>query len=65
MAIGSLTINAQKALTPFYASFVPLIQQFKSWFKPHISRSIGVFVGLGPTMLLRATRASLNHCFLF
>jgi hypothetical protein len=30
MAIGSLTITAQMELTLFYASFVLLIQQFKS-----------------------------------
>lgn len=40
MATYSLTINAQMTLATFYASFIFLIQQFKSWFNFKINWGI-------------------------
>jgi hypothetical protein len=51
MAIISLTVNVQMALTPFCASSALLIYQFKSQFKPHILGLIGVFVRLQSQLL--------------
>jgi hypothetical protein len=43
MATSSSTINAQMALATFYASFVSLIQQFKSWF--NFENELGYLLG--------------------
>jgi len=51
MAIISLTVNVQMALTPFCTSFALLIYQFKRQFKPHILGVIGVFVRLQSQLL--------------